>query len=166
MFGYNPQATAERIDASIAQLQQMKHQLPQAPTPTAINQTFQLAPTSSSLIKFADSIDDVNKELIIGETPFFSKDMSVVWIKGINGDIRTYELKEIIPKDEKDLQIEMLQAEIEELKKGMIVNEGNVANDASKENTTNTTGNDETVGTTIKKSKSTSISGSGNSNEE
>lgn len=166
MFGYNPQATAERIDASIAQLQQMKSQLPQAPTPTAINQTFQLAPTSSSLIKFADSIDDVNKELIIGETPFFSKDMSVLWIKGIKGDIKTYELKEIIPKDEKDLQIEMLQAQIEELKKGMIINEGNVTDDVPTKNTTTTTGDDEATGTTTKKSKSSGISGSGNSNEE
>lgn len=151
MFGYNPQATAERIDASIAQLQQMKQQLPQAPTPTAINQTFQLAPTSASLIKYANSLDDVNKEIVIGETPFFSKDMSVLWIKDIKGNIKTYELNEIIEKDEKDLQIELLQAQIEELKKGMVVNEGNVTNDDATKVESDTTGNDATNGTTTKK---------------
>lgn len=151
MFGYNPQATAERIDASIAQLQQMKQQLPQAPTPTSINQTFQLAPTSASLIKYANSLDDVNKEIVVGETPFFSKDMSVLWIKDIKGNIKTYELNEIIEKDEKDLQIELLQAQIEELKKGMVVNEGNVTNDDATKVESDTTGNDATNGTTTKK---------------
>ena len=150
MFGYNPQATAERIDTQIAQLQQMKQQLPQANTPTAINQTFQLAPTNASLIRYANSLEDVNKELIIGETPFFSKDMSVLWIKDLKG-VRTYELKEIIAKDEKDLQIELLQAQIEELKKGMIANEGNATNDISTEDATNTTGNDKSVGDATKK---------------
>lgn len=123
MFGYNPQATADRIDASIAQLQQMKQHLPQLSTPTAINQTFQLAPTSQSLIRHANSLEDVRKEFIIGETPFFSKDMSVVWIKDVNGNVRTYELNEIVPKDEKDLEIEYLRSQIEELKKGSNLDE-------------------------------------------
>jgi hypothetical protein len=156
MFGYNPQITAERIDSQIAQLQQMKTQLPQANAPTAINQTFQLAPTSASLIRYVNSLDDVNKELIIGETPFFSKDMSVLWVKDTKG-IRTYELKEIIPKDEKDIQIEFLQAEIEKLKKGMINNEQSDTNDISTKIESNPTRDDESVGTTTKKSKSSSI---------
>jgi hypothetical protein len=67
----------------------------------------------------------VQKELISGETPFFSKDMSVLWVKNTKNEIRTYELTEIIPKDNKDLQIEYLQAQIEELKKGMKQNESN-----------------------------------------
>lgn len=163
MYGYSPQATADRIDASIAQLQQMKQQLPQAPTPTAINQTFQLAPTSQSLIKYVNSIEDVNRELIIGETPFFSKDMSVLWVKNIKGEIKSYELKEIIQKDEKDLQIEFLQAEIEELKKGMKANERNATNDIPTEDATNTSGIGESTRTTVEKSEPTGLSGSAKS---
>lgn len=151
MFGYNPQVTAERIDTQIAQLQQMKQQLPQSPTPTAINQTFQLAPTGATLVRYVDSLEDVNKELIVGETPFFSKDMSILWVKDNKG-VRTYELKEIVAKDEKDLQIELLQAQIEELRKGMIVNEGNVANDVSAKDATTAKGNDESTRNAIKES--------------
>ena len=64
-------------------------------------------------------MDDVQKESVVNDTPYFSKDMSVVWIKNAKGEIKTYELTEIIPKDNKDLQIEYLQAQIEELKKGL-----------------------------------------------
>ena len=95
--------------------------------------------------------------MVIGDTPYFSKDMSVVWIKNTKGEIKTYELTEIIPKDSKDLQIEFLQTQIEELK-GMINNERIDANVVAKQNETDASANDDTVGTTIKKNKSTSIS--------
>ena len=122
---YSPQQTKERIDNQIAQLQQMKEQIPQAPMPqpTNLTQNFQIAPTNQGMMKYANSIDDVNKELVFGETPFFSKDLSVLWIKNAKGEIKAYTLAEIVQKDEKDLQIEFLQAQIEELKKGMKVNE-------------------------------------------
>ena len=61
--------------------------------------------------------------MVVGDTPYFSKDMSVVWIKNTKGEIKTYELNEIVPKDNKDIQIEYLQAQIEELKKEMKKNE-------------------------------------------
>ena len=76
-------------------------------------------------MRYASSIDEVNKEMVYIDTPFFSKDMSVVWVKNTKGEIKTYELTEIIPKDSKDLKIEYLQAQIEELKKGMKVYESN-----------------------------------------
>ena len=123
---YNPQTTAERIDTQIAELQKMKSQLPQ--NQPAINQTFQLAPNNTS-IRFVDSIQDVEKDLVIGDTPFFSKDMSVMWVKNIKGEIKSYEIKEIIQKDEKDLQIELLQAQLEELKKVSVKNESGNGND-------------------------------------
>lgn len=129
MFNYNSQLTADRIDSQIAQLQQMKAQLPQAPTPS-INQTFQLAPTHQGLIRYANSIDDVNKEMVVGDTPFFSKDMSVLWVKNTKGDIKSYELTEIIHKDEKDLMIESLQYQIQELRKEMRENAKSNVNDA------------------------------------
>lgn len=120
---YNQQSMAERIDNQIAQLQQMKEQMKHNQQP-AINQTFQLAPQQSG-IRYANSLDDVNKEMVYVDTPFFSKNMSVVWVKNNKNEIKTYELNEIIPKDSKDLQIEYLQAQIEELKKGMRKDESN-----------------------------------------
>lgn len=124
MNSYNQQNINDRIDGQIAQLQQMKEQMKNNQQP-AINQTFQLAPTHQSGMRYASSIDEVNKEMVYIDTPFFSKDMSVVWVKNTKGDIKTYELTEIIPKDSKDLKIEYLQAQIEELKKGMKVYESN-----------------------------------------
>lgn len=123
MNNYNQQNISDRIDNQIAQLQQMKEQMKNNTQPS-INQTFQLAPSSMGM-RYANSINDVQKELISGETPFFSKDMSVLWVKNTKNEIRTYELTEILPKDNKDLQIEYLQAQIEELKKGMKLNESN-----------------------------------------
>ena len=112
---YNQQSMNERIDNQIAQLQQMKEQMKHNTQP-AINQTFQLAPQQSGM-KFANSLDDVNKEMVYVDTPFFSKDMSVVWVKNNKNEIKTYELNEIVPKDDKDLLITTLQMQIEELRK-------------------------------------------------
>ena len=123
----------------------------------AINQTFQLAPTNNHTVRYANTIDDVNKEVVYYDTPFFSKDMSVMWFKKANGEIKPYELNEIIPKDNKDLQIEYLQSQIEELK-GMIKNDANVTNDDPKQDATDTTGDDETIGTEPKSTKPTSVS--------
>ena len=126
MMNYNPsinqQGFNERIDNEIARLQQMKEQI-QKPVqqPTNLTQNFQLAPTNSHTMRYANTIEDVERESVYFDTPFFSKDMSVVWIKGAKGDIKTYELSEIIQKDNKDIQIEMLQAQINEMK-GMIEN--------------------------------------------
>ena len=125
--GINQQNMYEQIDNQINQLQQMRDQIKNnAMQQPAINQTFQLAPSGTNTMRYANTIDDVSKEIIYGDTPFFSKDMSVVWVKGQKGNIKTYELNEIIPKDDKDLKIEYLQAQIEELKKEMKNNESNV----------------------------------------
>lgn len=117
---YNNQMTIDRINNQMAELEKMKEQL-QKPIqqPTNLTQNFQIAPTSRELIRYANSIDEVQREMVVGDTPYFSKDMSVVWIKNTKGDIKTYELNEIIPRDEKDIKIEYLQAQIEELKEGM-----------------------------------------------
>lgn len=154
---YNPQPSLDRINDQISQLENMKKQLQQPiPQPTNLTQNFQLAPNNTT-IKYADSIDEVQKSLVVGETPYFSHDMSIVWVKNTQGNINTYELKEIVPKDEKDLTIEYLQSQIEELK-GMIKNESNVSDVISTKNEPDTTGYDEPIITTTKKDKSTSIS--------
>lgn len=154
----NTQGMYEQIDNQINQLNHMKEQLKNNQQP-AINQTFQLAPTNNNTIRYANTIEDVNKETVYFDTPFFSKDMSVLWLKGANGAIKTYELNEIVPKDAKDLQIEFLQSQIEELK-GMIRNESsnaNVSNDDAEQNATNTTTDDKSVGATIKEGKPTNV---------
>lgn len=111
---YTNQNNLEKINSQISELERLKQQIQQ---PAPITQNFQLAPTST--IRYVKSIDDVQKTNVIGDTPFFSQDMTVLWVKNGSGEVKTYELKEIVEKDEKDLQIEFLQAQIEELKKGM-----------------------------------------------
>ena len=118
----------ERIDNEIERLKQMKTQVQQ---PTPITQNFQLAPTNRDVIRYATSIDEVQRDMVIGDTPYFSKDMSVVWIKNTKGDIKTYELNEVVLKDEKDMKIDFLMAQIEELKKEMKDNESNANVDES-----------------------------------
>jgi len=108
---YSQQSLNEKIDSEIAKLQQMKNHNISQP---AINQTFQISPTNNG-IKFANDIDEVQKELAICETPFINKDYTILWIKNAKGEIRTFNLEEIIPKDEKDLIIEKMQLQIDKL---------------------------------------------------
>lgn len=130
------QPNIDRINAQINELEKIKAQI-QQPQPS-INQTFQLAPNRETM-RFAETIEEVKREMVVGDTPYFSKDMSVVWIKNAKGDIKTYEMQEIIEKDEKDLQIEYLQLQIENLRKE--INNAKSTNkytDESSENETTT----------------------------
>lgn len=121
---FNQQANIDRINNQIAELQKIKDQMQQpAQNPTNLTQNFQLTPAQRETVKYAGSMEEVQREAVAGETPFFSRDMSILWLKNTKGEIRTYELTEIIPKDEKDMKIEYLQAEIEELKKGVAKDE-------------------------------------------
>lgn len=115
---YNPQASLDRINGHIAELERMKTQLQQQQQQIPnLTQNFQLAPNQGGM-KYAENIEQVEKELILIDTPYFSRDMSVLWLKKASGELKTYELREIVKKDEKDLKIEFLMAQIEELKKG------------------------------------------------
>lgn len=160
LSAYNPQATVDKINAQINELERLKTQIPQnnqPQQPTNLTQNFQLAPQNHDVIKYASSMEEVQRDMVIGDTPYFSKDMSVVWIKNTKGEIKTYELNEIIPLDEKDMQIQYLKSQIDELK-GMIENERTISNDVKSEIPTDTTEDDEPVGEPIKKSKPTSVS--------
>ena len=112
MYGnsyYNNQVNLDRINNQINELEKIRNQLQQPlPQPTNLTQNFQLTPNVNPL-KYATSMDEVKRENVNSDTPYFSKDMSVVWIKSTKGDIKTYELKQIIPKDEKELKKEYLQ---------------------------------------------------------
>lgn len=113
MYNLFNQPNIDRINAQIAELEKMRSQMQQ---PAPITQNFQLASYS---MRYAKSLDEVNKTSVMTDTPFFSQDMAVLWVKSASGDVKSYELKEIIKKDEKDLQIEFLKAQIEELKKNV-----------------------------------------------
>lgn len=137
---YTTQANIDRINAQIQELERMKQQIPMQPT--NLTQNFQISPTNRDVIRYANSIDEVQRDMVIGDTPYFSKDMSVVWVKNTKGEIKTYELQEIIPKDDKDIQIELLQTQINEMK-GMIKNAKS---------------NDEYVDESVKDEKSSNVS--------
>lgn len=156
---YNQQTTLERINNQIAELEKIKNQVSQAPVqqPTNLTQNFQLAP-NNSIMKYANSIEDVKRDVVIGEAPYFSKDMSVVWVKNTKNEIKTYELTEIIPKNEKDIQIELLQEQINQLRKEMKENEQFNTNDITTENEQYTEEFNGEVGATTKTSKPTSVS--------
>lgn len=121
---FNQQPSIDRINSQISELEKLRNQLTQ---PASINQTFQLSPNQGG-IRYSDSLEQVEKEQVFGDTPFFSKDMAVLWLKSSSGEVKSYELKEIVKKDEKDLKIEFLMAQIEELKK-VVKNEPSDAND-------------------------------------
>ena len=150
---YNPQLSIDRINNQIAELEKMKQQVQQPVTvPTNLTQNFQIAPTNREVIRYANSMEEVQRDMVIGDTPYFSKDMSVVWIKNTKGEIKTYELSEIVAKDDKDIKIELLMAQVEELKKGLKHNEQSNTNvDESVENEKST--NVSTISKPTKKSK-------------
>ena len=108
----NNQNINDRIDSEIERLKQMKTNMqPVQP----ITQNFQLAPSHTG-IRYANTIEDVQKEIVYVDTPYFSKDLSVLWLKNAKGDIKAYELKEIVQKDEKDILIDSLQMQLNELR--------------------------------------------------
>ena len=155
---YNNQINLDRLNNQIAELEKMKAQMQQPmQQPTNLTQNFQLAPQNRDVIKYASSMEDVQKEMVIGDTPYFSKDMSVVWVKNTKGEIKTYELNEIIPKDSKDIQIELLQSQLDELRKEMSKYDEHITNDSKSKATTDTDWDDTTDGGSVEKSKSSSV---------
>ena len=87
----------DRIDRQMQQVQQLnQNQMQQQPQIPQVNQTFQLAPNPSS---------------------------NTLWIKNTNGDIRTFELNEIIPQDPKDIEINNLKKELQRMRE--MINYGN-----------------------------------------
>lgn len=116
MYQNDLQNMRDRIDRQLQQAQGMQSQ-----QPTAINQTFQLSSSQNNSIKYVNSIEDVKKELVFSDTLFVNKEYTQLWFKNARGEIKTYELKEIVELDEKDRKIADLTAQIEEMK-GMIMN--------------------------------------------
>ena len=118
----------EKIDNQMRQMQQLnQNQMQQQPQIPQVNQTFQLAPnpTNNELeSKYANNIDEVKGIFVMKTGVFLNKELNTLWIKNTNGDIRTFELSEIIDIDPKDKEIAILKQELEKMKE-MISNESN-----------------------------------------
>ena len=151
----NQQSMYEQIDGQINHLQQLKEQMKNSIQTPSINQTFQLAPTNNSM-RFANTIDEVLKENVFTDTPFFSQDMSIMWLKNGKNQIKSYELTEIIPKDDKDLQIEYLTSRLEELER-KINHEQSNTNVNQAEISKYTESNDEPIRESIEEDKPKSV---------
>lgn len=131
----------ERIDKQMQQMQQFnQNQMQQQPQIPQVNQTFQLAPnpTNNELeSKYVNSIDEVRNTFVMKTGIFINKEFTNLWVKNTNGNIRNFQLTEIIEQDPKDVEIQNLRNEIEKMK-GMI----NYANEPDI-NSTDTNGADE-----------------------
>ena len=119
MYGmYNSQMNIDRINNQIKELETLRGQYQNMPQqqPTNLTQNFQLAPNNSG-IKYVNTIEDVKKELVFTDTLFPNKEFTYLYVKNSKGDIKTYELLEVIEKDEKDILIDELMEKINRLEK-------------------------------------------------
>lgn len=110
----------EKIDRQMQQMQQLnQNQMQQQPQIPQVNQTFQLAPnpTNNELeSKYVNNIDEVKGIFVMKTGVFLNKELNTLWIKNTNGDIRTFELNEIIPQDPKDVEINNLKKELQKMR--------------------------------------------------
>lgn len=111
MYMQDLQGLRDRIDR---QMQLANQNQPQT---VPITQNFQLAPNQNNGIKYVNTIDDVRKELVFADTLFVNKEYSLMWLKNASGDIKSYELKEIVELDQKDQKIKELEEKINMLMK-------------------------------------------------
>jgi len=115
------QQMRDKIDKQIQQSQQAQQQ-PQSVIPASqpITQNFQLAPqqnnNSELESRYAENIDEVKNTFVMKTAIFATKDFGTIWLKDVSGNIRTFKTEEIFEIDEKDIQIQNLQRELEEMK--------------------------------------------------
>lgn len=99
--------------------------------PPNLTQNFQITPVQSGIpFKIVNSIDDINNEIVITDTYFLLNNYTKLYIKNARGDLRTFNVIEDKPKDEKDLLIEDLKKQIDELKGGILNANTNTTSDA------------------------------------
>lgn len=110
----------EKIDRQMQQMQQLnQNQMQQQPQIPQVNQTFQLAPnpTNNELeSKYANNIDEVRNTFVMKTGVFVNKDFTSMWVKTTDGNIKTYELNEVIQQDPKDIEINNLKKELQRMK--------------------------------------------------
>lgn len=118
----------EKIDRQMQQMQQLnQNQMQQQPVPTNLTQTFQLAPQINSnselQCQYVNNIDEVRNTFVMKTGVFVNKDFTSMWVKTTDGNIKTYELNEVIQQDPKDIEINNLKKELQRMKE--MINYGN-----------------------------------------
>ena len=109
----------DKIDRQMQQVQQMNQNQMQPQQPVPITQNFQLAPnpTNNELeSKYANNIDEVRNTFVMKTGVFVNKDFTSMWVKTTDGNIKTYELNEVIQQDPKDVEINNLKLELQKMR--------------------------------------------------
>ena len=109
----------EKIDRQMQQMQQLNQNQMQQQQPVPITQNFQLAPnpTNNELeSKYANNIDEVRNTFVMKTGVFVNKDFTSMWVKTTDGNIKTYELNEVIQQDPKDVEINNLKQELQKMR--------------------------------------------------
>lgn len=122
MFPYMNQSVYEQnleniIQQANGQLQQLRNR----PTPTNLTQNFQITPQNSTPNElqsaYVSGVEEVKNIFMTKNGIFVDKGLTNLWFKNTEGNIRTFTLQEVVQKDEKDLEIEKLKKQLEDLKK-------------------------------------------------
>ena len=116
----------EKIDRQMQQMQQLNQNQMQQPVQQPITQNFQLAPNPSNNeleSKYVNNIDEVRNTFVMKTGVFVNKDFTSMWVKTTDGNIKTYELNEVIQQDPKDIEINNLKKELQRMKE--MINYGN-----------------------------------------
>jgi hypothetical protein len=140
---YNPnyimnewQNMKDRIDKNMQNYQQFQNQFTQQPQQAPITQNFQLAPQNINPNElqsaYANNIEEVKNIFMIKNGIFVNKDLTSAWFKDTEGKIKTFSLIEVIEKDEKDLEIENLKNEINQMKTLLLQKKDNIEETKSK----------------------------------
>lgn len=122
MFPYMNQSVYEQnleniIQQANGQLQQLRNR----PTPTNLTQNFQITPQNTTpndlQSAYVSGVEEVKNIFMTKNGIFVDKGLTNLWFKNTEGNIRTFTLQEVVQKDEKDLEIEELKKQLENLKK-------------------------------------------------
>lgn len=123
---YNPnyimqewQNMKDKIDRNMQNYQQVQNQFMQPQQQAPITQNFQIAPqTNPSELQsaYVNNVDEVKNIFMTKNGIFVNKELTSAWFKDTEGKIKTYSLIEVIEKDEKDIEIERLKDEINQMR--------------------------------------------------
>lgn len=123
---YNPnyimqewQNMKDKIDRNMQNYQQVQNQFMQPQQQAPITQNFQIAPqTNPSELQsaYVNNVDEVKNIFMTKNGIFVNKELTSAWFKDTEGKIKTYSLIEVIEKDEKDVEIERLKDEINQMR--------------------------------------------------
>lgn len=112
-------AMRERLDKTIKNYEQNPNPYMQ-PQQAPITQNFQIAPQNNNpndlQSSYVNNIDEVKNIFMTKNGIFVNKDFTSLWFKDTEGKIRTFALTEVVEKDEKDIEIDNLKKQVEDMK--------------------------------------------------